>query len=277
MTARVMTWNLWWRFGDWRARLTAIESVIRAERPDVLCLQEVWSADGTSSAAIVADALGMHVELTDDAFPAQRAKSGQPGFHNAILSRWPLDEVASHALPGRDGTLGHRRALSAAVASPFGRWPVITTHLDHRFDDSEARQRQCEAILGLVASVRGNPDRDLPTIVAGDFNAVPDTDEIRVLTGRRSAPVRNLVLSDCWEQVGDGAGATWRNDNPYQAATAWPNRRLDYVFVSWPRPKPVGNPQRAWLAGLAPVHGVHPSDHAAVVVELTTPEDAVSS
>jgi endonuclease/exonuclease/phosphatase family metal-dependent hydrolase len=119
-----------------------------------------------------------------------------------------------------------------------------------------------------VAGFRGDPDTELPVVIGGDFNAPPDSDEIRLLTGRRAVPVKNLVLSDCWEQVGDGPGATWRHDNPYQAATAWPNRRLDYVFVSWPRPKPLGNPLAAWLTGLGPVDGVHPSDHAAVVVEL---------
>ena len=266
-----MTWNLWWRFGAWESRLRAIESVIRAEDPDVLCLQEVWSADGTSSAQLLAEVLGMHAALTDDAFPEQRAASGRPGFHNAILSRWPLDEIASHALPRRDGTPGHRRALTSSVRTPFGPWPVVSTHLDHRFDDSEARQRQCEAVLRLVAGVRGEPDTALPTIVGGDLNAVPDSDEVRLLTGRRAGPVRNLVLTDCWELVGEGGGATWRHDNPYQASTAWPNRRLDYVFVSWPRPKPIGNPTRAWLAGLTAIDGVHPSDHAAVVVELVTP------
>jgi hypothetical protein len=80
--------------------------------------------------------------------------------------------------------------------------------------------------------------------------------------------VHNLVLTDAWEQVGDGAGWTWRSDNPYQASSSWPNRRLDYVFVTWPRPKPFGNPVRAWLAGVDGVDGIWPSDHAAVVVDV---------
>jgi endonuclease/exonuclease/phosphatase family metal-dependent hydrolase len=273
VTLRVMTWNLWWRFGDWEARLRAIEAVVRAEQPDILCLQEVWSADGTSSAEQLAAALGMTCALTDDAFPEHRAESGMPGFHNAVLARWPLEDVWSEPLPRRDGAPGHRRALVAAVPTPFGRWSVISTHTDHRFDDSETRQRQCEALLHLVAGVRGAPDEAPPVIVAGDFNAVADSDEIRLLTGRRASPVRNLVLSDCWEHVGEGDGATWRADNPHQTSSAWPNRRLDYVFVSWPRPKPIGNPRRAWLAGIQPIDGVHPSDHAAVVVELTTADD----
>ena len=104
---------------------------------------------------------------------------------------------------------------------------------------------------------------------------MPDSDEVRMLTGRRAAATPDLVMGDCWEQVGDGPGHTWRDDNPYRVDSAWPNRRLDYVLVAWPRPKPVGNPQQAWLAGVDAVEvdgaAVWPSDHAAVVVDLRTP------
>ncbi len=269
-----MTWNLWWRFGPWQEREAAIIAVCRAVDPDVIMLQEVWGADGDSAAHRIATALGRHVVLSDDPFADRRTVTGA-GFHNAIVSRWPIDQVVSHALPRLDGTAGYRRALSAAIDTPSGRWPVLSTHLDHRFDESAVRQLQCERILQIVDEIRGNPEVDPPVVVGGDFNATPDSDEIRLLTGRRAAPVRNLVLSDCWEHVGDGAGATWRSDNPYQAATAWPDRRLDYVFVSWPRPKPFGNPVRAWLAGTGPIatgaaEPIVASDHAAVVVELFT-------
>jgi hypothetical protein len=46
-------------------------------------------------------------------------------------------------------------------------------------------------------------------------------------------------------------------------------------LVSWPRPKPIGNPVRAWIAGNEAVDGVYPSDHFAVVGELRAgvPED----
>ena len=265
---KVMTWNLWWRFGPWEERASAIASVVEAEAPDVLLLQEVWSSDGYSSAHVLADALGGHVALTDDPFAHRRGE--RAGFHNAIVSRWPIDEVISHRLPRADGTPGHRCALSARVHTDHGDWPVVSAHLDHRFDESAVRQLQAEALLRVVDAIRGDPDTTLPVVVGGDFNAPPDSDEIRLLTGRRAGPVKNLVLSDCWEQAGEGPGTTWRRDNPYQTSTAWPDRRLDYVFVSWPRPKPVGNPVRAWLAGVEAVGGVHPSDHAAVVVELVS-------
>lgn len=270
-TLRVMTWNLWWRFGPWEARQPAIATVVAREAPDVLLAQEVWS-DGPSSAAHeLATALGYHAAITDDPFGGRDV-----GFHNAILSRWPLSEVASHPLPRADGSPGHRRVLMADVATPWGPWTFASTHFDYRFDDSAVRVLQARELLRLVHERRGDPETSLPVVVGGDLNAVPDSDEIRLLTGRAAGPHPGLVLSDCWEHAGDGPGHTWRADNPYQADTAWPNRRLDYLLVSWPRPKPVGNAVRCHLAGLGPIATefgpVVPSDHAAVVADLRAPD-----
>jgi endonuclease/exonuclease/phosphatase family metal-dependent hydrolase len=261
-----MTWNLWWQFGPWHERERAIVDVVRSIEPDVLLLQEVWSHEGDSSAHRIAAALGGVVALTDD--PLADRRVGHAGFHNAIVSMHPMGDVASHPLPGVDGAPGHRRALTARVETPAGVWPVMSTHLAYRFDESALREQQCRAVLDIVDGLRVDPDVEPPVVIGGDFNATPDSDEIRLLTGRRAAHRPNLVLSDAWESVGDGPGFTWRDDNPYQRETAWPNRRLDYVFVSWPRPKPLGNPLRAWLAGVEGVDEVHPSDHAAVVVDL---------
>jgi endonuclease/exonuclease/phosphatase family metal-dependent hydrolase len=269
MTLRVMTWNLWWRFGPWEERRHAIVDTIRAANPDVLCLQEVWAeTGGTTMAAILAQELGLH------AVSSASIGRSDVGFTNAVLSRWPSSLLADEALPRVDGSPGHRRIVSATVATPWGPWPIASTHLDHRFDDSATRQRQCRRLLELAAEWRGEPSTDLPVIVGADLNAVPDSAEVRTLTGRE-AGTEGIVFSDAWEQVGDGPGATWIGANPHTADSAWPNRRIDYVLVSWPRPKPVGNPVAASLVGVGPVDaggvGVWPSDHAAVVVDVTTP------
>ena len=271
MTLRVMTWNLWWRFGPWEQRRHAIVETIRASDPDVLCLQEVWAdRSGAGMAAILADELGYH------AVSSATIGRAEVGFTNAVLSRWPASALADEPLPRADGSPGHRRVVAASVATPWGAWPFASTHLDHRFDDSLARQRQCRRLLELASELRGDPTSDLPVIVGGDLNAVPDSAEVRLLTGR-DAGEPGIVFSDAWEQCGDGAGWTWRRDNPYSTDSAWPNRRLDYVLVSWPRPRPVGNPVMVSVVGDGPVDvdgaGVWPSDHAAVVAELETPSD----
>ncbi len=43
---RIVTWNLWWRFGPWEARQRAIEATLAELDADVVCLQETWVAEG---------------------------------------------------------------------------------------------------------------------------------------------------------------------------------------------------------------------------------------
>lgn len=263
-----MTWNLWWRFGPWELRQRAIAETIRSVQPDVVCLQEVWATTADDLASIIGRELGYHATCSST------IGRGDVGFANAVLSRWGSETIADEPLPRSDGQAGHRRIVAVGVDTPWGRWPIASTHLDHRFDHSRARQMQTERVLQLASSWRGDPTTDLPVIVGGDLNAVPDSDEIRMLTGRRPG-VDGIVMSDAWEQVGQSDGWTWTHDNPYSRDSAWPNRRIDYVMVSWPRAKPTGNPVAARLIATEPIeidgHPVWASDHAAVVVDLTTP------
>lgn len=268
VSLRVMTWNLWWHFGPFEQRQRAIVEVIRSAAPDIICLQEVWSDEHADQAVDLGEALGMDHVRTDPVF-----YDGQ-SFGNAILSRWPIERTESSALPNAVGDPGHRRIVAGVADTDWGPWPIASTHFDHRFDASATRQQQAIRLLELGRGWRGDPTTDLPLIVGADINAVPDTDEVRTLTGRRSG-VDGIVFSDVWEQSGIGIGHTWRAANPYSADSAWPDRRLDYLFVSWPRPKPTGNPIRAWNVGEDPVDvdgtPVWPSDHAAVVADLVTP------
>jgi endonuclease/exonuclease/phosphatase family metal-dependent hydrolase len=265
VTLRVMTWNLWWHFGPWGERFSRIVETIRSAAPDVLCIQEVWSNRTRSDADRLALELGFHVVSTDPVF------YNDESFGNAILSKWPLTRVADESLPRAEGGASHRRVVAATVDTPWGQWPIASTHLDHRFDRSADRQAQIRRLMQRSIEWRGDPAVDLPLIVGADVNAIPDTDEMRIATGR-SPGVDGLVFSDVWEQVGEGPGHTWLRANPNSMHSAWPNRRLDYLLVSWPRPKPVGNPTRAWLVGDEPVDGVWPSDHCAVVADFITPE-----
>jgi endonuclease/exonuclease/phosphatase family metal-dependent hydrolase len=255
--------------------------VIEREAPDVICLQEVFctrtSTSTYSFAERLANELGHHSVTSDGPWFPRREPTvagEETAMGNAIISRWPIESHGQITLPGKDDDAGYRKAVHARIATPWGSWPIISTHLNHRFDESAVRLRQVDALADLIVEMRGDSATDLPVVVGGDFNAVPDSDEIRRLTGRTTTRHANLVLSDVWEQCGDGTGHTWRSDNRYQSDANWPNRRLDYVFVSWPRPKPMGHPRRAWLTGVEPedVDGlsVQPSDHAAVVVDLRT-------
>ena len=55
---RIVTWNLWGRYGPWEARLPVIVENLRAIDADILALQEVWEDDTRNQACELADALG---------------------------------------------------------------------------------------------------------------------------------------------------------------------------------------------------------------------------
>lgn len=261
---RVLTWNLWWRYGPWEARLPAIEATLRAVDPDVCALQEVWELpDGTSSASHLADALGYeHVYAHRLELPAGEQ---QVRFGNAILSRWPITTTEHWPLPSQPGAEELRTLLYATIDGPRGRFQVFCTHLNWRFDQSDIRQQQVKFVCETIESLR---PRDYPPILCGDMNAPPDSTEMWMLTGKTTLPVPKLVLYDAWEVAGVGPGHTWSNDNPYARLDLEVSRRIDYVFSGWPRAAGAGHCVRASMVGVDAVNGVVPSDHYGVVAEL---------
>jgi endonuclease/exonuclease/phosphatase family metal-dependent hydrolase len=61
---RVMTWNLWWRFGPhWTDRQHGIRQTLRAVDADLVALQEVWGGAETTQAHELGASLGLHPSL----------------------------------------------------------------------------------------------------------------------------------------------------------------------------------------------------------------------
>jgi len=256
---RVLTWNLWWRFGPWEERQPAIEATIRALDPDVVALQEVWDDGEVNQAAQLAAALGYH-----HVYCSTRDTDGVR-FGNAVLSRWPIAHHEWRSLPVVERDDEERTVLRADIEGPHGPLQVFCTHLNWRFDQSQVRQDQVRAIARFV---KESPPRTYPPVLCGDFNAPPDSDEIRMLTGRAAAPESQLVFYDAWEVAGKGPGDTWSNDNPYAALDIEVTRRIDYVFAGWPKQGGAGHVTACLVEGMRPVDGVVPSDHYAVLAEL---------
>jgi endonuclease/exonuclease/phosphatase family metal-dependent hydrolase len=258
---RVITWNLWGRGGPWNERLAGITSTLVAAQPDVVALQEVWAEEGgRSQADLLATALGF------GRIWARRYAIDGVAVGNAILSRWPIAESEVRSLPARPPELEElRNVIRAAVDGPRGRLVVYTTHLNWRFDQSVVRQEQVRFVARFIAESR---EDGCPPILTGDFNAVPDSDEIRMLTGRMALAVPGLVFHDAWEAAGDGgAGFTWTNANPWARQDLEPDRRIDYVFTGWPKKGGAGHVTSCRLIGAA-IDGNFPSDHYGVLAEL---------
>ena len=260
MRVRVVSWNLWGRWGPWEARQEPIRKVLAEIDADIICLQEVWAEGERTQASVLAQAFGFH--------SCYGARLPFPDFHLGIgiVSRWPIAACAELDLPALDEPDERRLALRADIDGPRGPLQVFNTHLNWRFDHSHVRQAQVQAIARFIAE---SPERSYPPILCGDLNATPDSDEIRMLTGRARVPAAGLVFHDAWEVAGDGTpGFTWDNANPFAVRDLEPNRRIDYVLAGWPKEGGAGQIVEARVAGKAAVDGIHASDHAAIVAEL---------
>jgi endonuclease/exonuclease/phosphatase family metal-dependent hydrolase len=266
-TLRVATLNIWNRAGPWDERLQAIRAGMRVLQPDVIGLQEVIRlapefGDGLDQASAIAEGLGYEVaygRAHDELF-----------LGNAALSRWPIVKSHVHELP-RGGTDERRTLLFAETGSPWGPLRLFVTHLNWRFDEGHVREAQVREIAARVeAVVQGAPRSDLPALLVGDFNAEPDSDEIRYLRGLTSLGAsRRTYFQDAFALAGDGSpGHTFSRRNPFAAPLREPDRRIDYVLVHGAGENGRGEVVEARVCFDAPVDNTFPSDHFGVVATI---------
>jgi endonuclease/exonuclease/phosphatase family metal-dependent hydrolase len=179
-TVRIVTWNVWGLYGPWEQREAAIAATLAKAGPDVVVLTESWSKGSDSQCARLAGRL----DLPHHAFsgvPAQEDRAALSGV--AVMSRWPIGRQSSH-------TFGDLRVQYAEVSGPRGPIQVYGVVMDAWwFDQSQPRQ---DSVRELLTHVNERQDERVPLVVSGDFNADPDSDEIRMLRGRTSTPVPGL-------------------------------------------------------------------------------------
>jgi endonuclease/exonuclease/phosphatase family metal-dependent hydrolase len=236
---RLCTINFWGIEPPLERRLDLARRQLERLAPDVVAMQEVRPLDGRSgrtTADELGDALGMGrvyevaVRWDDDAFGRGRP-GGEEGL--AILSRFSILEHRVLRLPEARPTEA-RILLSARVATDAGPVWCHSTHLHYRLEDGVAREKQVLAIDQAVRALGREAD-DLPQLVAGDFNAPPDADEIRFLRGLCTLDGRRTHFQDAWLRARPGEpGLTWSSENehtrPLRSLDI--DRRIDYVFVT---------------------------------------------
>jgi endonuclease/exonuclease/phosphatase family metal-dependent hydrolase len=95
-------------------------------------------------------------------------------------------------------------------------------------------------------------------VLGGDFNADAASPEVSWLAEHAALDVRSVFAP------GASAGAT----HPLPPQPGRPGRRIDFLFTVAPRGEAAPRVRRTAIALNAPIDGVWPSDHAAVVAEI---------
>lgn len=197
----VLTYNIHHGEGtDGEVDLDRIAGIIRAQNPDVVCLQEVDQNLPRTAMLDMPDLLSKKLGM-DVVFGGNYAfDNGLYG--NATLTKLPILESENRELPNPKGA-EPRGYLRVRVAKGGHTVDVFNTHLGL---DPDERKEQAGAIVDIV--------REFPAVLAGDLNAEPPSTPIEIL---------RAVFRDTF--LGDSATAS-------TLPGARTPRRIDYVLVT---------------------------------------------
>jgi len=225
---KIATWNV----NGIKARSEVLPTWIAEASPDVVCLQEIKCVDeGFPTESL--NALGYNV-----------AVHGQKGFNGvALLSRHPIEDV-TRGLPGSADD-AQARYIEATVATLNGAMrigglylpngnPIATEKFTYKLAWMERLQSHARELLAL----------ELPTVLTGDFNVIPEARDARnpdrwtgdALFQPESRAAFRALLADGWT---DAVRATTPGDDVYTfwdyQAGAWQKNdgiRIDHILLS---------------------------------------------
>jgi endonuclease/exonuclease/phosphatase family metal-dependent hydrolase len=274
---RVVTLNMGSLFEpNWEQRRAELVVWLRDLDADVVCLQEVWERDGApnSAAWIVEQFPSAHWHWAFGGPEFEPFGIREPvRFGSAILSRQRLEWTRLDLLPidDRPGTTAAMRMPLELFSARTGGVDVYSTHLAPAPAQAYQRIRQVQFIDGVISS-RLTPTDIVGPVLCGDFNAEPDSDEIRFLKAAATIDGRSTYYQEAWQvtaQTGLGLTADPRV-NPTAAYLNVPPKRIDYVFAGDPffRPNGAGLITHVEVCFDEPRTGVYASDHFGLMAEI---------
>lgn len=221
---RILTINCWGLEGS-EDRQQTLREAIAALDPDLIALQEIAMIEGRNQLEEILAGSSLHrfhqVDLLGRTPTAEATGS-------ALASRWRPIRIEAISLAVEADPGGHECALAAQLALPGGLSILfVAVKPSWQLDAEPVRVGQAHRLLDFEQRLR----TEAPSILAGDFDAVPGGESIRTLA--------DGGFRDAWALAGDGgAGHTWTVRNPVavpeiERHTRDPEhaRRIDYVFL----------------------------------------------
>ncbi|MCT8003644.1 endonuclease/exonuclease/phosphatase family protein [Sphingomonas sanguinis] len=250
---KVMTFNVRYASDEgeqrWAVRRPVMVELLRRAAPDVIGTQELLQRQGDD----IVRALPGYRWFGRD------RRGGHDNEHMGILYRADRLTLIRHGdfwlsdTPDRVGSQSWGtdlpRMANWAVFETKGaerrQFLFLDTHLPHRDEDAEARDRAARLILSRLPALA----RDMPIIVAGDMNARPESAAYRTLAA---------ALTDAWTSAAKREGP----DKTFHDFTGTADRRIDYLFVRGFRAEAIAVDR--WHRGTT-----YPSDHFPVRATLS--------
>jgi len=216
-----------------------IAEVIVKYKADIVLLQEVDVNTQRSGTGNQAQILARKSNLPYYHFYKAIDFSGGD-YGVAILSRFPLNDSFQFMLSNK--ILSEQRVLGGTTAQLPGdiRLIIATTHLDLVEGNRVKQAYQLDSLL---------TGKSYPVILGGDFNATPESEEIRSLFSSFTAPTGTLQ---------------------YTFPESTPDRTIDYLLF---RDYSLNGRQKSGIRFtnyFVPV-GINASDHLPVIADIVIP------
>ena len=256
---KIVTWNI----NGVRARIGNLLHWLAESKPDIVCLQEIKSADDQFPRMEI-EALGYNVETL-----------GQKGFNGvAVLSKLPFDEV-NRGLPGDDAD-DHARFIEGVFSTDKGALRIVSLYLPN--GNPIGTEKFSYKLAWMQRLERWAAERlelEEPLVLAGDYNVIPEPIDARFpenwvndalfqpQTRQAFRRLANLGFADAVRSVTDQQTFTFWD---YQAG-AWQKNngiRIDHLMLSPEAADRLASASiekhvRAWEK---------PSDHVPVAIDL---------
>jgi len=249
---------------QWPERRPLLSQGLGALAPDLLALQEVTPTTLDDLFA------GTSFHIVKDS----RGKADGKGI--AIISRWPIRTVHEIPQPRAADSLSASTAVIVELPPPLGPLLFVNHKPDWQLDRQRQREEQAVAVASYIEDLLA--DNPMPTVVAGDFDATPDSSTIRFWTGRQSLDHTSVCYADAWANTNpDDPGHTFTPTNamlPKADDGIWARelgRRIDYVLVRVGQSTPSLDVTSCERIFTQPVAGHWVSDHFGLVADLAIP------
>lgn len=269
-TLRVATLNIYGHQGGWDERRPVLIDGFRNLNADITAFQEAVVQDGYDQ---VADILGHGYHVHHQ--PGRSAD----GVGASIASRWPiavLDEAFLHVsgrmVPGQDW-IGS--VTVARVTPPQFREPLLFVHYKPSWQRPFEHEREVQAVAAARMIEERLADPGGHVVVAGDFDAAPDSASIRFWCGKQSLGGDGAFYEDAWDVLHpEQPGLTVTRTNVLKASGEEPlesGRRIDYILVRGDDHGPTLEVTACERLFDRLVEGVWGSDHFGVWADLAEP------
>jgi len=240
---RVISANLWGKFGPAADRWPLASDRLAALKPDILCLQE---ATIESELDRVAAATHLRILASDTESTGLAILSKHRTVFNKTIRYKTLSHVEDYS----------RKFEVILIEDKGGDFLVLNTHLSWKNGDDAARAAQASEMAAWLAK------KNLPALLCGDFNCEYASAPLEVL--------RKAGYKDTLKGTPDENLPTWDNANPFIQThrERFPDRRIDLILAnaSFLKTRPLKTARIVLKEKNA--QGLHASDHYGVLADF---------